>query len=374
MYCKKCGYHLEDGDRFCAQCGAKISEYPGESVQEEQFNPMFRKESEEASNTDAPKISKRNFHIEDFNWDLDGFPTEKKKKTDDIDFNWESVMNDRGRSSATSRKPSFDDRAFPFETKEGPEEDNISLEEEIFSDEERKEDDSKKTVRIDKFYTFNKKNEEFQALLDKEYNRIKSGHDDEDEEPDNLTVEEITSGMVSESEDVISTVESDHETNKPFELEKQEAAPFAEKISETIPNEEGIIGVVLADSPETMVAGEEINSQEAAEDILPPSEEITRDEKKEQTGEAGKDLSEQQDPQRKLTYDDIFNDDEDVENKPKKKNRALKVIAVILGVLVVAELIILGLRTFAPESGITIWIQSIFNNIQGFFSGASPKG
>ena len=29
--------------------------------------------------------------------------------------------------------------------------------------------------RIDKFYTFNKKNEEFQQLLDREYRKVKQG-------------------------------------------------------------------------------------------------------------------------------------------------------------------------------------------------------
>ena len=35
----------------------------------------------------------------------------------------------------------------------------------------------KKSGRIDKFYTFNKKNEAFQALLDEEYERIKNGEE-----------------------------------------------------------------------------------------------------------------------------------------------------------------------------------------------------
>ena len=56
-----------------------------------------------------------------------------------------------------------------------------SLEDEIFGDLQKQGHDEKtkvfgnteKSGRIDKFYTFNKKNEAFQALLDEEYERIK---------------------------------------------------------------------------------------------------------------------------------------------------------------------------------------------------------
>ena len=60
-----------------------------------------------------------------------------------------------------------------------------SLEDEIFGDLQKQGHDEKtkvfgnteKSGRIDKFYTFNKKNEAFQALLDEEYERIKNGEE-----------------------------------------------------------------------------------------------------------------------------------------------------------------------------------------------------
>ncbi|MDE8735394.1 hypothetical protein P0G10_20145, partial [Eubacteriales bacterium DFI.9.88] len=52
-----------------------------------------------------------------------------------------------------------------------------SLEEELFGGLDSKADEARKqSEQIDKFFTFNKKNEEFQKLLDREYEKIKSGN------------------------------------------------------------------------------------------------------------------------------------------------------------------------------------------------------
>lgn len=429
MYCKKCGYQLQDGDKFCAQCGAKISGSLNDGFKENTFSPMFRKENQEHEEEASRSVSKRNFHIEDFNWDLDGFPTEKKKKTEEINFNWESVMIGGGRESSKSEGSVFDDRAFSYEPKYASDfEEETSLEEELFAEPmQSDDDDSKKTVRIDKFYTFNKKNEEFQALLDKEYNRIKNGQ--AEEEPENVTLEEIT---MSAEEDT-----KFEETSKPLEetvsdfeeTERGETSQQTPEVDEEEETDQEVVGVALAGVPDGAMADEEVTETEEiaggeetapqneasdeevaeaevkakgvtaaaedsdekadgdaepetsekadvkqAEEDCPPSVETETEGDKPKT-EAGAESANSKDEQeRKLTYDDIFSDDDDDELHPKKKNKALKVIAVILCILVIAELVVLGLRSFAPDSSVTLWIQDLFNSVQAFFSGNNPKG
>ena len=80
MYCKKCGKPLHGGDRFCSGCGAKV---------EEEFVPAF-KQSEQTEPESQEKKFRKSFTTPDFNWDLDGYPTDQKK-TEDVDFNWDSV-------------------------------------------------------------------------------------------------------------------------------------------------------------------------------------------------------------------------------------------------------------------------------------------
>ncbi|MGN1389456.1 MAG: hypothetical protein ACI4WR_07385, partial [Bulleidia sp.] len=140
---------------------------------------------------------------EEFNWNLDGYPTEDTKRTEDIDFNWESVVDEREKSRTAetdsdqellkdkikSENSGRDEREKSSGAEKTAEEEHEQeLEEMIFGTKDREGnisdtmrldavedlDDLSRTTRIDKFYTYNKKNEEFQELLDKEYNRLKA--------------------------------------------------------------------------------------------------------------------------------------------------------------------------------------------------------
>ena len=80
MYCKKCGKKLADGDRFCGNCGTKIDV--------SDINIGFAEEETKP---------KKNFEFGAFNWDLDGYPDEEKAKTEDVDFNWNTVLEEKKR-------------------------------------------------------------------------------------------------------------------------------------------------------------------------------------------------------------------------------------------------------------------------------------
>lgn len=208
MYCKKCGKRLADGDKFCGNCGTKID------VSE--INIGFAE--------DEPK-PKKNFDFGAFNWDLDGYPDEDKAKTEDVDFNWNTVLEEKKRKDIEEKsftetimtenelfdriqnednakdasKISFNwelgsttrvEKADRFESiiPKVEEKAELDIPVEVSEDHEEVKDlvdidealaagiaaASSPRKSIDKFYTFNQKNEEFQALLDQEYERLRN--------------------------------------------------------------------------------------------------------------------------------------------------------------------------------------------------------
>ncbi len=208
MYCKKCGKRLADGDKFCGNCGTKID------VSE--INIGFAEEE--------PK-PKKNFDFGAFNWDLDGYPDEDKAKTEDVDFNWNTVLEEKKRKDIEEKsftetimtenelfdriqsednakdasELSFNwelgsttrvEKADRFESIIPKAEEKAELDIPVEVSEEHEEvkdlvdvDEalaaglaaaSSPRRSIDKFYTFNQKNEEFQALLDQEYERLRN--------------------------------------------------------------------------------------------------------------------------------------------------------------------------------------------------------
>ena len=208
MYCKKCGKRLADGDKFCGNCGTKIDA--------SEINIGFAEEE--------PK-PKKNFDFGAFNWDLDGYPDEDKAKTEDVDFNWNTVLEEKKRKDIEEKsftetimtenelfdriqsednakdasEISFNwelgsttrvEKADRFERIIPKVEEKAELEIPVEVSEEHEEvkdlvdiDEalaaglaaaSSPRRSIDKFYTFNQKNEEFQALLDQEYERLRN--------------------------------------------------------------------------------------------------------------------------------------------------------------------------------------------------------
>jgi hypothetical protein len=285
LVCKNCGEPLSPSNKFCPNCGAKV-----EQTVDDQPAPAAQVNAEHTEEEEKPHHT---FHIEKFDWNTEGYPdTDKVRKTQDINFDWNTAVNERikerrenGRESLLDNEtqnapekeeaeqpeeaqapvqeeaetpqaaaevqpeapaPEAEEPAEapvePEEAQEQPEEEGVRpvTQEEINEEveEEKKEaarienpnepqedetvtisngfeaqeegsrssenpeeeDDGKSlqkaifgytsddaqpssatdgfqkesTQQIDKFYTFSKKNEEFQNLLDQEYNRLKT--------------------------------------------------------------------------------------------------------------------------------------------------------------------------------------------------------
>lgn len=161
MFCSKCGNEVKDGALFCSNCGAKMEVAAPVSTA---INSQLIDEVNE-----SPAIASGKPFFDDINWNIGDYPNANPKvaKTEDIDFNWgadPAEIRDRytkglNESEATS-------------VKIADEVPNISTEPAELSEAEK----------MDKFYTFSKKNEEFQELLNREYEKIKSGNPIEQEQ------------------------------------------------------------------------------------------------------------------------------------------------------------------------------------------------
>lgn len=314
MYCKKCGKRLADGDKFCGNCGTKID------VSE--INIGFAEEE--------PK-PKKNFDFGAFNWDLDGYPDEDKAKTEDVDFNWNTVLEEKKRKDIEEKsftetimtenelfdriqsednakdasEISFNwelgsttrvEKADRFESIIPKVEEKAELEIPVEVSEEHEEvkdlvdiDEalaaglaaaSSPRKSIDKFYTFNQKNEEFQALLDQEYERLRN-RIREDSEAEAIIAnkeEKLEQARATWSKEALEepveeaeeTVEVAEETEAPVEaaVEAEVEVAEAEAVNDTEETEESqVTEVETEEAPETEEAAvaSEFEVEEAEE-------------------------------------------------------------------------------------------------------------
>jgi len=196
--------------------------------------------------------------------------------------------------------------------------------EETFATEEELEKeifDDRKTTRIDKFYTFNKKNEEFQELLDKEYEKFKRG--------ELLNEEGIDPG-------------------KGVHVREKEWPEFnpAEHIEEMARAREAF----FYDEPETAGQPEEVQPEGAQPEEAQPEgigpEEIRQEETKQPL------TAEKEDK-----WEAFENYSEEEEKKEKKSGRkAGKIVITILVILLFVQVALLGIRFFAPESTVAQYV------------------
>mgnify|MGYP001022356558 CR=1 FL=1 len=308
MYCKKCGKRLADGDKFCGNCGTKIDAT--------EINIGFAEEE--------PK-PKKNFDFGAFNWDLDGYPDEDKAKTEDVDFNWNTVLEEKKRKDIEEKsftetimtenelfdriqsednakdasELSFNwelgsttrvEKADRFESIIPKVEEKAELDIPVEVSEEHEEvkdlvdvDEalaaglaaaSSPRKSIDKFYTFNQKNEEFQALLDQEYERLRN-RIREDNEAEAIIAnkeEKLEQARATWSKEALEepveeaeeTVEVAEETEAPVEaaVEAEVEVAEAEAVNDTEATEESqVTEVETEEVPETEEADVETESE-----------------------------------------------------------------------------------------------------------------
>ncbi|MBF1151283.1 MAG: zinc ribbon domain-containing protein [[Eubacterium] sulci] len=372
MYCKKCGKRLADGDKFCGNCGTKID------VSE--INIGFAEEE--------PK-PKKNFDFGAFNWDLDGYPDEDKAKTEDVDFNWNTVLEEKKRKDIEEKsftetimtenelfdriqsednakdasEISFNwelgsttrvEKADRFESiiPKVEEKAELDIPVEVSEDHEEVKDlvdidealaagiaaASSPRKSIDKFYTFNQKNEEFQALLDQEYERLRN-RIREDSEAEAIIAnkeEKLEQARATWSkeplEEAEETVEVTEETEAPVEaaVEAEVEVAEAEVVNDTEETEEAkVTEVETEEAPETEDADVETESEfeevEETEEATEEDEEAVQEAEEPaiqeeacvvETQAQAEEVEKAEEPEAEDTYDD--NEEAEAEETPSK--------------------------------------------------------
>lgn len=381
MYCKKCGKRLADGDKFCGNCGTKID------VSE--INIGFAEEE--------PK-PKKNFDFGAFNWDLDGYPDEDKAKTEDVDFNWNTVLEEKKRKDIEEKsftetimtenelfdriqsennakdasEISFNwelgsttrvEKADRFESiiPKVEEKAELDIPVEVSEDHEEVKDlvdidealaagiaaASSPRKSIDKFYTFNQKNEEFQALLDQEYERLRN-RIREDSEAEAIIAnkeekleqaratwsKEPLEEPVEEAEETVEVIE---ETEAPVEVAVEsevEATEVEEAEAEAVNDAENTeeaqdTEVETEEAPETEEADVETESEfeevEETEEATDEDEEAVQEAEEPaiqeeacvvETQAQAEEVEKAEEPEAEDTYDD--NEEAEAEETPSK--------------------------------------------------------
>lgn len=450
MFCKECGKSINDDSKFCSYCGSKVEPIDKmqsfENFSNEANNP-HEVQQKTAGRTDSqtPEKSIKDINLKrtaNFNWDLDGFPSDDQRKEKKISIDWDDVLMS-GNQDNDSTKIRRDTKgrktdSFFFATKINDSDksvqnnDDVDLQSFLFEDKTNNQDFSGKSdadfvengdsVAVNKFYTFNKKNEEFQRLLDKEYEKLKNDdgfQEIEDDEKEFCTSDDSSSeakkgGEESELDSPIflkprsnGDISGEVENSGVGVLEDGDRPKEAGN-GEQIPSErngsEGDIEV-KNDGDENDSIISEPEGVELQEGQADSQSEPSEDELKSRRNRRGR-----ADNRSKTKFDfhAIF-DDEDVidssniikqkkthkkddelienvklndskdedqvkdeEDKPKSKGK--KILSILFYIILIIVILILGIKLVAPDSSLAINIDRAYETVIDKITGKTPKG
>lgn len=450
MFCKECGKSINDDSKFCSYCGSKVEPIDKmqsfENFSNEANNP-HEVQQKTAGRTDSqtPEKSIKDINLKrtaNFNWDLDGFPSDDQRKEKKVSIDWNDVLMS-GNQDNDSTKIRRDTKgrktdSFFFATKINDSDksvqnnDDVDLQSFLFEDKTNNQDFSGKSdadfvengdsVAVNKFYTFNKKNEEFQRLLDKEYEKLKNDdgfQEIEDDEKEFCTSDDSSSeakkgGQESELDSPIflkprsnGDISGEIENSGVGVLEdgdRPKEAGNGEQIPSERSDSEGDIEVKdCGDENDSIISEPEgVELQEGQADS---QSEPSEDELKSRRNRRGR-----ADNRSKTKFDfhAIF-DDEDVidssniikqkkthkkddelienvklndskdedqvkdeEDKPKSKGK--KILSILFYIILIIVILILGIKLVAPDSSLAINIDRAYETVIDKITGKTPKG
>ena len=238
------------------------------------------------------------------------------------------------------------------------------LEKDLFGDAPTAEAEAEETKKIDKFYTLYRKNEEFQRLLDEEYDKLKG------ESPDAAKPEGAKADGKGGSPDAAAAAEVPAEQSKayrqvedetiykafemPPELVKAPPKEADEGAAKKAPAEVNAGAAVPAKSDKkTKVSKEE---KKAAKEAAKAEKAKLRQEKK-----AAKAKSKTGDAPAEAEYEEV-----------DTGSGFLTVLAVVIAVILVILLAVILILQVAPDSNIAFTIDSIISKLTGGYGAVDP--
>ncbi|MCQ2567613.1 MAG: zinc-ribbon domain-containing protein [Mogibacterium sp.] len=246
------------------------------------------------------------------------------------------------------------------------------LEKDLFGEITSEEIEAETTKKIDKFYTLYKKNEEFQRLLDEEYNKLKAAEDGVEAEAE---AEAVPAEAVAVKEEVPAIEDEYDDTAVVVEEPVIEEVPAVEEpiVAEAAPIledavEEGKAGSVedLLDAyvPVATPVDETVNvaAEIPAEDPKPVAEAVpaaVTTAAVEVAADKTEKVSKRKVKARKLEID---------EDEDEKGGGFLTVLAVVIAILLVILLAVILILNFAPDSAIAMKIDAVIENVASYFT------
>jgi len=234
--------------------------------------------------------------------------------------------------------------------------DALSLEElerDLFGEALDEEVEAEETKKIDKFYTLYRKNEEFQRLLDEEYEKLRHGG--------GLTEEEKQAvDAVPKMADVEAAVNATAAEPAAPEIPVEEKKVYRQVEDETIymPKEAleeqlkiDFTNAAAAAAPEKQ-SPIEVPADKPVE--LPKAEEKKEDKKSKKAKKA---------KTEEIEYDDV-----------EHGSKFLTVLAVIIALILIVLLAVILILQIAPDSAAAAWIDSLIESITSGFSMIPPGG
>ncbi|MFA5635260.1 MAG: hypothetical protein WC977_05080 [Anaerovoracaceae bacterium] len=347
MFCEECGSPLKEGDKSCRVCGVSISGTVEEADNipdnQEHIEPKildeqtlqaepgsFVVEEEPIEENETKESKAKETDDAEFDWNLNGFP--KPRKTEDIDFDWK--IEDTEASDNNASLPL--DEAGTVEVAEEP---------------------SDLTQELNKYFTFDRAREDFQKLLDREYDRIK----EHSPPPGNPYIENMNlanridmnaiSGLAPEFE----SAESGSQPERKESQSETEPVPEVETVEgiETKDPEQTPVAVIAEEDalendmfeeeePEVIWVSSSEESLEVSEPA--PDPEPDPDPESEPKTELGPEPTEELAP---LWFD---TKEEGVETERKRGGYIGKAILTLIIIALLAEATILGIQYFMPGS------------------------
>lgn len=237
MYCRNCGKELLENDNFCPVCGTKV-EKPAQQP----------KTGEIVFDPDTVPQTDKSF---DFKWDLEDFHRQQRRTEDAASFDWGDLLgvkkgkNTGDRISEASRLP-----VHGYE----PVSDFVFNPSGDSQPAQRKPAE-KFGSREDDFYTFSKKNAEFQELLNREHERVKKARDERALRLEALNLDDINREIVLDAQPEEQEVSEAEETGlagrrrKRKDAEKTEYIPAAPKTEIPLKVDEGDISGQWPEEP-----------------------------------------------------------------------------------------------------------------------------
>lgn len=227
--------------------------------------------------------------------------------------------------------------------------------------------------QVDQFYTFNRKNEEFQRLLDKEYEKYRSGRRDSDWEPEEYSSADCDQDVVVPSEANIPAhlaallKEQEDEAKEDLSVMSPDSMIAENASLESVLSEEHSEETETTETTTSSDNREAINSTE-----IPPDMQVRTDgEVQIATSKAQSEENTQQETpeappaaaaEKVASTKESPAPESKMESAPEGKSKKSRPWIMIILIIVLVGLVLLATALAAPNSPPGTWIHSIFGN------------